>query len=317
VWTNLVARLALSYLQPVLGNAVLGLVRLALREQSARQLFHTRSGYVQARWEQWVAFASIGLTLLSLPLGLLYLWRRYRRRTSMLALALAVFVYPLTLALRLTAVGAETSNRASEFVFVAIGLVAAVGLVEQRFRGWLGRPIWLLLPLAAAVLFAGGLIVGTAPWSRLPGPYLVGADDRSIDPEGIAAADWMRTTNGPDNRVAADRYGTLLLGSFGEQRVVTGLLDRIPGEMIDLFTSPTMGPHQLQTVARGQIRYLEFDQRITQELPRGVYFDDDPPRTEPISQAAVAKFDNNSGVSRLYDSGNIVLYDIGGLRDWP
>ncbi|HZQ34454.1 MAG TPA: hypothetical protein VFD32_00875, partial [Dehalococcoidia bacterium] len=53
-WTDLVSGLALRYLQPVLGNAVLGLVKLALREQSARQLFKTSSGYTPAAWERYV-----------------------------------------------------------------------------------------------------------------------------------------------------------------------------------------------------------------------------------------------------------------------
>lgn len=317
VWTDLVASLAISYLQPVLSSAVLSFLRLVFRDEGGRELFRTGSGYVAAAWERWAAYLSIALVLLSLPPGIVAIWRRHRRRGALLALSIAVFAYPLSLALRLTTRGAETSNRASEFLFLAIGVVAAAGLVEHRFRRPPARLLWRCLPLCAVALFTGGVIIGTPPWSRLPGPYLVGADDRSIDGEGIAAATWMRSTLGPGNRVAADRFGTLLVGSYGEQRAVTGLIDRIPTELIALFASPTLGTDQLQTIARGRIQYVEFDRRITQSLPRGIYFDDDAPRSSPIPAAAMAKFDNNAGVSRLYDSGNIVLYDTSGLDAGP
>lgn len=317
VWTDLVASLAISYLQPVLSSAVLSFLKLVFRDEGSRQLFRSRSGYVAAAWEHWAAYASVGLVLLSLPLGIVAVWHRHRRRAALLALSLAVLAYPLTLGLRLTPSGAETSNRASEFLFIAICLVAAVGLVEYHSRRLPVRALWLGLPLCAVVLVTGGIIIGTPPWSRLPGPYLVGADDRSVDSEGIAAAAWMRDTLGPDNRVASDRIGTLLAGSYGEQRAVTGLIDRIPTELIALFASPTFGQDQLDTITRGRIQYVEFDRRITQSLPRAIYFDDDPPRSEPISAAAMAKFDNNAGISRLYDSGNIVLYNTGELHAGP
>ncbi len=317
-WTDLVSGLAIEYLQPVLGNAVLGLVKLALREQSARQLFKTSSGYTPAAWERYAGIASIALVLLSLPPGLLYVWRRCRRHAGVLTLAIAVLLYPATLALRLTSVGAETSNRASEFLFVAIGLVAALGLTgfEPRAVAWRRLRVLLLAP-AAAVLFAGGLIIGTAPWARLPGPYLVGADDRSIDAEGIAAADWMRSTLGPGNRIASDRYGTLLMGSIGEQRAVTGLIDRIPTGLVTLFTSTEFSSDELQTLARGKIDYVEVDRRLSQSLPRGNYFDSDVPHTAPLDPAALAKFDADPSISRLYDSGKIAVYDVSELRYGP
>ncbi|HLZ70231.1 MAG TPA: hypothetical protein VKV26_10035 [Dehalococcoidia bacterium] len=318
IWTDLISGLAIAYLKPVLGNAALGLVRLALREQSARQLFHTGSGYVAAAWERDVAVAAVALTLLSLPFGLWQVWRRYRARALVVALALVVCIYPLTLGLRLTSVGAETSNRAAEFLFVAIGFVAAPGPAAHRLRGRLGTLMRVsVLAPCATVMFVGGLIIGSAPWARLPGPYIVGADDRSIDSEGIAAAEWTLGALGPDNRITSDRYGTLLLGSIGEQRSVTGLIDRIPTGLIALFTSPTIGLDELNTIEHGDIWYIEIDRRISMSLPRTTYFDSDPPRSSPVNPAALAKYDNLDGVSRLYDSGNIILYDINGLRYGP
>jgi hypothetical protein len=48
----------------------------------------------------------------------------------------------------------------------------------------------------------------------------------------------------------------------------------------------------------------------------GQYFPDDNGRayTHPIPPADLAKFNHVPGVSRRYDSGNIVIYQFGGPR---
>ena len=69
---------------------------------------------------------------------------------------------------------------------------------------------------------------GAGPASALlPGPYEVIADSRSIEPQGIQAALWTRVYLQPDNRVAADRINQILLGTYGDQRVVTSIEDNI------------------------------------------------------------------------------------------
>jgi hypothetical protein len=37
----------------------------------------------------------------------------------------------------------------------------------------------------------------------------------------------------------------------------------------------------------------------------------------PISRAVLTKFDTATGINRLFDSGNIAIYDTGGLINAP
>ena len=60
--------------------------------------------------------------------------------------------------------------------------------------------------------------------------------------------------------------------------------------------------------------------RLTEELPQtGVYFDrselNEGPHERPIPAAYLTKFDSVDGVSRVFDSGNIRVYDLRGLLD--
>jgi hypothetical protein len=71
---------------------------------------------------------------------------------------------------------------------------------------------------------------------------------------------------------------------------------------------------------RGEIRYVLTDQRLSRALPQtGFYFDGVEPgafqRTEPVSRAALDKFDRADGVSRIFDSGDIHIYDVRSLAN--
>jgi len=264
------------------------------------------------------AFASVLLLLLGSPFGLWQLWRRHRASALALALAVAALAYPASLAARFTVYGAEAANRSSEFIFVALAFVVAVGAVEfglPRSRTWGLRP--LLFLLGATVIFSGGVIVGNPAWARMPGPYLVGADTRSIDRQGIETAEWTRAFLGPGNRIVTDRTNETLLGTYGEQRPVTSYGDREPAYLA--FFARALGPSERAVVLHARVRYIVVDQRLSRALPLiGVYYEVGEPgtyhRTTPIDAGALAKFDDVPELSRLYDSGAIVIYDASWLR---
>ena len=319
-WLVYVATLTTGYLAPMLGGGIGELIQLIHADLTARQLFRDMTGQVPPLWERLTASASVGLVLLGLPFGLVQVWRQYRVSAVALALAGVACTYPASLALRLTNQGAETSNRSSEFLFVGIAFVLAVGIADL----WLSSsPAWRRLVAFtgwAAVIFTGGAIIGWAPWSRMPGPYLVSADTRSIEPQGLTAAEWARANLGPGNRIAADRTNRLLMGSYGEQRPVTGYGDGV--DVPAMFTSPDWDPDDQAILASGRIRYLVTDRRLTTRLPMvGVYFEDGEEGarqySRPLDPAALMKFDRLPNVSRLFDSGDIGIYDVGALAGVP
>ena len=71
----------------------------------------------------------------------------------------------------------------------------------------------------------------------------------------------------------------------------------------------------------GKVRYIVVDHRLSRALPSvgsGNYFERGEPgagqHTTPIDPAALAKFDNLPLVSRVFDSGDIIIYDGGALQ---
>jgi len=320
-WLVYAATLTAKYLFPQLGGSLIQLIQLIAGEAVGRELFRSPAGQVSPLWERVTGYTAVALILLGLPFGLRRIWQNQRHNPLALTLAAGALAYPISLAMRLTERGAEASNRGAAFLFVAIAFVLASWLVEQPFGLRLGQK-WLPAACAwASIIFLGGVAVGwPPPWARMPGSYLPAADSRSIERQGLAAAEWTRAWLGPDNRLIADRTNRLLMGAYGEQRPVTGYADKV--QISQIFFAPTVGPAERQILRAGRVRYLVVDRRLSAGLPAaGVYFErGEVPgnlHSAPISPAALAKFDTLVGVSRLFDSGDIVIYDVGALAHEP
>jgi hypothetical protein len=314
-WMLFVANQTTGYLSPVISNAVLSVVHLFSGEESGRQLFVSSAGYVAPLWERVTGIGSVLLCLIGLPFGLWALWQRYRTSAPALVLAGAAIAYFAMLGLRFTPAAWETGNRASAYLFVGLAFILALGIVEfwlSRHNTWAGR---LLVIGSLAVIFMGGIIAGWPPKLRLSQPYLVEASGQTIKPQGLAVADWAATTLGPNHRMAADATNSRLLLAYGEQYGLTGV-----ATIRQLLTGDQLSSRQIQTIQDRQIEYAVVDRRrISWDNMAGYYFDrmgaSPNPSVDLFSPAAYEKFDQEQGVNRILDSGNIVIYDLGVLHE--
>jgi hypothetical protein len=314
VWVVYVGSSVIGYVAPHVTAGLQQLAQVLLGKLATRQLFHDGAGSVTPRWEQMTAYAAVGLILVGVPFGLSQIWKRYRDNAAAIALGIAALAYPASQALRLTQEGAETAERASEFLFVAIAFVLAVGATEVWLRSPVSWPRHALATVAAAIIFVGGVVGGSGPtWNRLPGPYLVSADQRSVTPEGIDAATWASAYLGPGHLIATDRVNQLLMGTYGRQHVVTGADSHLP--VVTVFFSAQLDAYDRAILRKAGAQYLVIDHRLSTGLPRvGVFYEIGEPgafqHTTPMSPALLSKYDAVPGVGRVFDSGDIVIYDV-------
>ena len=341
-WMLFVASVTVGYLAPAFGGALQQVISLIVGEEGSRELFRTATGGAAPIWEQMLGYASVAIVVAALPLGLIVLWRRYRRQALAVTLGLAAMLYPVTLVARLTTQGAELAARSAEFVFLGAGFVVAISglavldaltgsplplrgrlarlpgvatLRSGRWRG-VGRP---LAVLAVVVLFAGGAVLATPAWARLPGPYLVSADPRSIGPEGIAAASWTLEALGPGHRFLSDRTDRTLLATYGRQHPISAVGDQIDVKQPYFDTHLSNG--DVRVLRRADTGYVIADLRLSTSLPFvGVYVERGELNTTgtwltPMPAAALTKWDATSGADRIYDSGDIRIFDIRLLTD--
>jgi hypothetical protein len=319
-WLIWVSPRTAGYLDPYFGQALDQAAGMAGRHGSgSRQLF---SQSIAPWWERAAAFVAPPIALAGMAFAA-YRLRRSRggdlvdRSARLSLLLLGALYFPAAL-LILTPSGAEGARRSWAFSYLGIALVVApaIGFLLDRFRRVAGP----LLALAV-VLLVGNVAAGMNPSYRFPGPPAFGSDTRAASPEMLAAAGWLRRTQGRDLRIVADRYSGLIFGSYGDQDPVTGSAT-FPTYNLYLAPPgrPIAGPllSQLQSWRFG---YLVVDRRMAREVPDiDIYFETNEPIPHDdrpaFTLAQLTKFDTLPWTIKIYDSTDVAIYrfDFGALR---
>jgi hypothetical protein len=304
IWTLASGSTTIDYLKGPISGAVFELIKLVTGETSIGGTFNAPTGPF---YEQWIAALSVLCIVGGIIPGVLCMWRRYFRDPLPMGLALVALGYFVSIGVRFTSQGGELTARLWSFVLPVTSFVIAVLFVAIT-RRYGQRLIKVGLLLVSMVLFAGGIVNGWPPyWDRFPGPYLVGGMERSVDPEGVQTANWVLKNLGPRNRITADFTSYHLLGAYGLQNPEFGLAE--------VYRAPTMDDYEWGLLLEAFTRYILVDQRFSQSLPiSGAYYGPNERGfvyTQPVAQESLAKFDTIESIDRIYDSGDIVIYDAG------
>jgi hypothetical protein len=303
-WLVLAAPQTWAYLQPF-ADGTLDSLRAFFAGGSSRAP-STSAGPLDNRI---LAAGAILIMSALLPVGWWGVWRTYRNQPWVLVMATVSVSWYVIIAIRFTvADGSELAGRASTFTFVPAGLIAALA-IGQLVGAAAHRRVRIMAPVLVGVLLLtfDGLANGWPPfWERLPGPHQVAGSERSVGPEEITTARWTLAALGPGNRFATDVGSFSVLGSYGYQDPLQ--------DVAYLYTSPTLTLSDISQAQAAALQYIWVDQRLSQSLPAsGQYFTDDPDAgkyTRPLSEADLDKFRPASGFTRIYDSGNIVIYQL-------
>jgi len=304
LWTGLVVPGTVSYLSPAVSQLSDGF-RSALSGHMAQT--GSTAPLPTPAADRIASIAVAALIMVVIPFGWRQVWRTQRGDPWALALAAgAVLYYPCVALPFVTADGSEIAGRLLTFVYIPVGYTLAAALVARPPAAALrltGRRR-VTAGLATAVLLAGGITQGWPPWwERLPGSYVVDGFESGVNAESLAAAGWAAATLPPGQRFAADYTNYILLGTLGGQNPVNGLTALFCGRSWTLADA---------LIARKQaVRYLVVDLRTSQQrAPDGSLFAEANTCPSPIPRADLAKFDAVHGITRVYDSGNIVVYDL-------
>jgi hypothetical protein len=322
-WLAVVATNTLSYLFPVLGGALGSVVNIAFGLQSPRLLFTTPTNTSLPLWAQLVALLSVLIALAGAPLGIIKYWQRYRGKGVTLILVLMGLAYFGFLVLRLSPQAWETANRASEFLYLGLAFLLAIGAVElwrqSRFP-WIGK---IFFTFCVTILVFGGVIAGWPQGLVLQQPSVAQVGSFIIVPEGQSVAQWTLAALGPGNRIGSDPSNARLLLLYGDQVAYSSSTPDIQG----ILRSPTFPNWQLQELRKYSIGYLVVDKRlVSRDAMTGYFFNPSQAAAVSLNTGGIssnflngsqlvdprdyAKFDQVAGVSRILDSGNIIIYDF-------
>ena len=324
-WAHVVGDPTGGYLGPVFLDGLRDVGRL-LSFSSGRQLFVSDDGAVAPAWQRYSVMLAVATTCLGLSAGFIRSLRTAKLvragpalwGESWLVLAtLLTLAYPASILFRLTKTGWEIGNRLGGLSYLGVGVVVAIS-VAMLWQGQSRSPIRAAaLGGIGAIILIGGIISGDAPPILVPDRFKVSADAASIEPMDISAAQWTGRWLGSGNMFASDRINRLLLANYGRQDVATTLQD--PQDTSVAILSNKLGDVERAVLKTVGVQYVMIDLRITTALPAvGVYFDgalDDQFYTRPPAPKALLKFDAEPSVSRPFDNGYIIIYDVKAFDD--
>lgn len=310
-WLIFVARATLGYLTPVITGAFASTIHTLSGEAAPRQLFAPTPGAAGAPLlERVTGIASVLLLAAAFLFGLRAAWRGHRDDPVVMVLTVAAAGFFGTLALRFAPAAWETANRASEFLFLGLALVVALSGLDRWSPArlpWLGGG---LTAACLAIVFAGGTIAGWSPDLRLAQPYRINAGGKGIEPEGRQLASWVIRRLGPGRHFAASSSDARLLASYAQAIAIEGESPNVK----DVLQTSTLPGWELALLRRNRLRYVVIDRRRSSFDNLAGYFFATKQQLATAGalypSAVVDKFDRVR-VSRIYDSGNVVVFDLG------
>lgn len=325
VWFLTGARPAVGYLYGIMDDRFVALFNgLAnLGAVHPRTLFQ-RSQSPGA--EHIVAYLYAPIILILSIIGIVILVRWHRAHGSPVLWTALGILGPLLWLISIPLVFTHSSDiayRGWPFTFIGLGLFAGTGLawlsvtiqqtsdtaqIAHAAQAW--RPAALVF-LVSIILLEGAISIGDNQAGRFPqNPPVQSAGPQALTPDTLAAAQWLDETAGRYHRMVGDITMGIAFGGYGFENM------SIWATWIPFLTTNTaVAQRYLQTY---QVQYVAVDRRDSQLPARyGYYFSQqelfipglpDYGATSPLASAFLTKFDQMSGLERIYDNGNVLIY---------
>jgi hypothetical protein len=304
-WIAFVAPYTVTYFAPTVQGMVNGLNSLLGSGSSSAP-----STSLSPINDQLLEGLGILATTVLLVYGCWQVWRAYKSDSWIVAMMIGSLIWFGDLALRVGFPdGQELAGRSATFVYIPVSVVTALALTRYvnsaAVRKWRAAAM-AVGAVAVITLQFDGFANGWPPyWERLPGPYQVAGVERSTGPQEIAMADWTLSKLGRGNKFATDIGNYPSLAGYGYQNPLQNVAY--------IYESPTLTPAIVLEYEQQGVQYILADNRLSQSPPAGGYYF--PGQTTNTDQKLplidLTKF-NTPGSPRVFDDGNIVIYDVQG-----
>lgn len=310
-WMLIAAGNTVDYLSPVFSGAVTSIWNTVFGESEGRALFQSPSAevvYETPFIARLITLAAVGLLLLGFLAGFRDAWARRAKRPFVLLFCLGGAAFFATLGLRFAPEAWETGNRAGMYLFIGLAFVVAYAVLRMMREGPRLRLRRAAMLACIGVVVIGGAIAGW-PWdSQLSRPTRITAEGTEIESEPINVARWIGDYLPQEQFAAADADARMILAPGGAQAKTGDAL-----AIKTILPETSLSNWELPSLRGNGLGYVVADRRkVATDPGRGSFFY--VPGSEGdalLPLAALHKF-SEVPLGRTYDSGNIVVYDLGG-----
>ncbi len=307
VWLIFVAPYTLTYVGPTFSETGDAVGNFATGNTQHRQLFYRST---EPFYEKYGSYLAVLLLAGAFAFAVLLLIRGKATRREHLTTPLMIVGALYFLSLPVAFVVANSAvTRVWEFAFLGVAPLVAVALAELLRSTRMRAKV--LATAAMFVIFLGGVVSRLSLEQGLPGSYEPTADPRSITGDVLNASNWLLDRFGPNNAVLGDRTAFATFGSYGEQNALSGQNSGTQPWLV--FFPHKITPRVIAELDTHKVRFLIVDRRIASQLPRtGWYYSENESgageRKRPVPAESLEKFARSPLFEKLYDNGNIVIY---------
>jgi hypothetical protein len=330
LWDLVIAKPTVSYLQDGFSRLLFHIPSIAHVSSTVLPLVggpiwsKASASTVSPTFDHYMSYVLAVLLSALIALGLRRVWQKRHVATSIqLAMSLAsLAVYIAFVILVLAPGGVEVGTRLMAFALIPGALMCAFatnrlfgpeGAVHRHhLRTWSSKLRTPALFLMLALLVVGATAISwPAFYARIPGPYLLGGRDRTVDEYDLTAAEWASAHLVHGSVIAADITNSQLMDSIGHESEPEGFISAF------LLIGSRISPVMEQQIKAQNIQFVLADHRITSGVPVAgdPIFYPDPfggHYLKPIPAASLSKFNSLTGISRIFDDGPIVIFDLRG-----
>jgi hypothetical protein len=259
--------------------------------------------------DQLLAAGSVLLVAVGVFAGVLAARRRTWSDPLALVLAVAALGAVAAYPLRSFPGAWEIANRTSDFLFIGVALMAALAAVAFVDRGR-ARVRVPAIAAAGVIAIAGGGVIGWPEAVRLPRPFTAEASGGRIEAPGPQMAQWARAHLPRDSTFIANDTNGRLLSVAGFERVWAGPTLGVT----ELLSFDVFPQWQWDLLRERRIDFVVVDRRVASADSTLGYFyprpneADDPPISNWLNVRR--KYERLAGSGRIFDGGDIVVYDI-------
>jgi hypothetical protein len=163
-------------------------------------------------------------------------------------------------------------------------------------------------------LFCGGVIAGWPPHARLERPFLLNVGETVMYPQGVHAAAWMQALVGQNKRIATDYGNARTMLVYGNQFPLSGEARGVR----TMLNARALSSGVMEILTSNQVEYVLIDRRLVRDDALiGRYFSVVDPSKTPeelyFESDVYDKFDSAPSVDRVFDSGDIYIFDVEAL----
>jgi hypothetical protein len=179
----------------------------------------------------------------------------------------------------------------------------------RRPNTFLPQITWPVAAIITAVLTVGLLGsygAGVNAYQQFPGPFVLGADGRTVSPDMISSAKWFAAHEGRNRSILTNTRTLVIFSAYADAQ------EEYFPQWLLFYPTTAPSPEIVHEFLLSGDDFIVVDERLATDIPIESYFggSEPPPPSIPLPRASLDKFNHLPWLRLIHRDGNISIYRV-------